>query len=137
MDRDLIQARRAVRRNRCCAAPDRFPRPSTGYPSGMSDADSTTEPGTKPGPASPQAEGADAPTPPGGPQRQDAAGPGLVGDDEGVGAKAADSVEDEHAGTMPIDQEQAGGSSDDQEPTGREAAQQEENAETSLDQPSQ
>ena len=58
MDRDLIQARRAVRRNRCGAGPDRFPRPSTGYPRSMSNSDSDT----------------DAPTPPGGPQRQDAPG---------------------------------------------------------------
>ncbi len=57
-----------------------------------------------------------------------------MGDDEGMGEKAADSVEDEHGGTIPIDQEQAGGSTDRR---GEEAAQQEENAETSLDQPSQ
>ena len=75
----------------------------------------------------------DAPTPPGGPQRQDAAGPGLVAHDEGVGETAADSVEDEHGGTIPIDQEQPGGSTDDQ----AEDSLQEENAETSLDQPSQ
>ena len=76
----------------------------------------------------------DAPPPPGGPQRQDAAGPGLVAQDEGVGETAADSVEDEHAGTIPIDQEQSG-SADDR--AGSEDSVQEENAETSLDQPSQ
>lgn len=76
--------------------------------------------------------GTDAPTPPGGPQRQDTAGPGLVAQDEGVGETAADSVEDEHGGTIPIDQEQPG-SNDDQ----AEDSLQEENAETSLDQPSQ
>lgn len=75
----------------------------------------------------------DAPTPPGGPQRQDAAGPGLVAGDKGLGETAADSVEDEHGGTIPIDQEQPGGSTDDE----AEDSLQEENAETSLDQPSQ
>ena len=74
----------------------------------------------------------DAPTPPGGPLRQDAAGPGLDAQDKGVGETAADSVEDQHGGTIPIDQEQPG-SADVQ----AEDSLQEENAETSLDQPSQ
>ena len=91
----------------------------------MSDAD------TKPGPASPQPEGADAATPPGGPQRQDTGGPGLTGGDEGVGEEASDSVEDAHGATIPVEDEQPDPRTDSEED-----AVQQENAETSQDQPS-
>ena len=101
----------------------------------MSDAD------TKPGPASPREEGSDAPTPPGGPQRQDSpgrAGAGLGGGDEGVGETAQDSVEDAHGGTLPIEDEQPH-ESPAGETVGEEQgeARQEHNAETTEDQPSQ
>lgn len=86
---------------------------------------------TKPGPASPREEGSDAPTPPGGPQRQDAAGGGLVEGDKGVGRTAPDSVEDQHGGTIDLEDEQP-----DPAPTDGDARQ-EHNAETSFDQPSQ
>lgn len=87
---------------------------------------------TKPGPASPQEEGADAPTPPGGPQRQDAAGGGLAAGDLGAGEEAADSVEDAHGGTIPVDEEQP-----DPSHASEETAAQQENAEASTQQPSQ
>ncbi|GAB3655692.1 hypothetical protein GCM10027596_09010 [Nocardioides korecus] len=112
-----------------------FPAAGHGYATPMSDAD------TKPGPASPREEGSDAPTPPGGPQRQDTpgeAGSGLAGGDEGVGATAQDSVEDQHGGTLPIEDEQPHES-----PAGetvgeeQDEARQEHNAETTEDQPSQ
>ena len=95
----------------------------------------------------------DAPTPPGGPQRQDSAdtagapAEGLAPGDEGVGRAAEDSVEDAHGGTLDVDDEQphdspAGetvGEEQGDRPTqdaGSEARQ-EHNAETTEDQPSQ
>ena len=74
----------------------------------------------------------DSPTPPGGSQRQDAPGPGLTPGDEGVDREAADSVEDAHGGTIDVADEQPR-----PEPEPEEDAVQEENAETSLDQPSE
>ena len=90
----------------------------------------------KPGPPNPRAEGADAPSPPGGPQRQDDAGGDRPGghDDDASASPAADRSAEEAGGhTIPVDEEQPDPGSepgDDTEP-------QEENAETSLDQPSQ
>lgn len=86
---------------------------------------------TKPGPASPQEEGADAPTPPGGPQRQDASG-GVAAGDTGSGRTAADSVEDQHGGTIDLEDEQP-----DPDTGSEETAEQRENAEASTEQPSQ
>ncbi|MCW2868220.1 MAG: hypothetical protein JWR20_2408 [Marmoricola sp.] len=109
-----------------------FPAAGCGYAPSMSDSE------TKPGPASPGEEGPDSPTPPGGPQRQDDAGPGLQSGDKGVGDQAEDSVEDRHGGTLSIEDEQPHES-----PAGetvgeeRDEARQEHNAETTEDQPSQ
>ena len=86
---------------------------------------------TKPGPASPQEEGVDTPTPPGGPQRQDASGGAQAGD-TGAGREAPDSVEDQHGGTLDVDDEQP-----DPDTTSEETAEQRENAEASTEQPSQ
>jgi hypothetical protein len=71
-------------------------------------------------------------TPPGGPQRQDAAGEGLDHHDTGVDDESPGSLEDEHGGTIPIEDEQSRA-----EPEGEEDDTQVENAETSLDQPSE
>lgn len=87
---------------------------------------------TKPGPASPQEEGSDAPTPPGGPQRQDSSGSGLAARDTGTGRPADDSVEDEHGATIPVDEEQP-----DPHHGSEETPAQRENAEASTQQPSQ
>ena len=101
---------------------------------------------TKPGPAAPQTSGADAPTPPGGSQRADGAAEGLTGADEGVGREAADSVEDRHGGTIEEPtgssrpRSDSSDSSDSEGAEGAEGAEEkavEENAETSLDQPSE
>ncbi len=63
---------------------------------------------TKPGPANPAPEGLDAPTPPGGPQRQDAAGGSLGGGHGQTGSRTeqSDGQTEEHAGTIPIEDEQ-------------------------------
>jgi len=87
---------------------------------------------TKPGPASPQEDGPDAPTPPGGPQRQDASGTGLAPADTGAGEPAADSVEDQHGSTIPVEDEQP-----DPHHASEETPAQRENAEASTQQPSQ
>jgi len=92
-------------------------------------------PETKPGPANPQAEGADAATPPGGPQRQDGLSGGVNGghDDEASASDTNDKHASESGGhTIPLEDEQ---SHPDPEP--EEDDVQEENAETSLDQPSE
>jgi hypothetical protein len=67
------------------------------------------------------------PTPPGGPQRQDAPEGGIPGghDDD------ASAHEGEHGSTIPIEEEQSH-----PEPEDEETPAQQENAETSLDQPS-
>ena len=80
---------------------------------------------TKPGPANPAAEGTEAPTPPGGPQRQDG-----VGGAKERGA-APDTEPDSSPGsTIPIEDEQP-------DPAPHEKHDlQEENAESTLDQPS-
>ena len=78
------------------------------------------------------AQNSSAPTPPGGPQRQDAAGDGLDHHDTGVDRESRASHEDDHDGTIPIDEEQSH-----PEPDQEEDAEQVENAETSQDQPSE
>ncbi len=72
------------------------------------------------------------PTPPGGPQRQDAAGAGLDHHDTGVDHESRASHEDEHGGTIPLEDEQSR-----PEPDEEQDGEQAENAETSLDQPSE
>ena len=104
-----------------------------GYAAAMSD-ESTSE--TKPGPANPQPEGEEAATPPGGSLRQDGPAPQAPGghDDDVSGGRAANKHASESGGhTIDIEDEQpsSNGSEDDGEDL------QEENAETSLDQPSE
>lgn len=74
----------------------------------------------------------DLTTPPGGPQRQDAAGEGLDRHDTGVDDEARGSDEDKHGGTIPIEDEQSHPT-----PESEEDAAERENAETSEDQPSE
>lgn len=91
---------------------------------------------SKQGPSNPHAEGVDAPSPPGGPLRQDGmGGGGLTGghDDEA----SASSTNDQHAsesggGTIPLEDEQSHPT-----PASEEDDVEQENAETSLDQPSE
>lgn len=77
----------------------------------------------------------DLTTPPGGPQRQDAPGEGdgegLDHHDTGVDSESKASKEDEHGGTIPIEEEQSHPS-----PGSEEDALERENAETSEEQPS-
>ena len=98
----------------------------------------------KPGPANPQAEGVEAATPPGGPQRQDDPGVGASesqGSDEGrdddASASTANDKHAEEAGghTIPIEDEQPDPGAD--RPDRGENDLQRENAESSLDQPSE
>jgi hypothetical protein len=89
---------------------------------------------TKPGPASPRTEGAEAPTPPGGPLRQDDAGgdrPEGHDDDASASPAANESAEEAGGHQIPIDEEQPAPHDEDTDEL------QMENAETSLDQPSQ
>jgi hypothetical protein len=72
------------------------------------------------------------PTPPGGPLRQDAAADGLDHHDTGVDHESKASREDEHDGTIPIEDEESHPAPDQEEDE-----EQAENAETSLDQPSE
>lgn len=98
------------------------------------DQEATDEP--KGGPSNPRGSevgGQDAPTPPGGPQRQDAAGTGEVPD----GRETDQNASSDGAGgssTIPIEEEEShperGGISETD-------ALQEENAATSLDEPSE
>ena len=95
-----------------------------------------TDSQTKPGPANPAAEGVDAATPPGGPQRQDGLGAGRVAGGHDDDASASET-NDQHAsesggGTIDIEDEQSH-----PEPTSEQDAVQSENAESSLDQPSE
>ncbi len=91
---------------------------------------------TKPGQPSPQAEGAEAATPPGGPQRQDDTGVGEVRpghDDDASASRVNDKHASESGGnTIPIEEEQSH-----PRPADEENDVQEENAQTSLDQPSE
>jgi hypothetical protein len=92
-------------------------------------------PETKRGPANPQAEGADATTPPGGPLRQDSPGGGRAGghDDEASASDTNDKHASESGGhTIPLEDEQSH-----PQPVSEEDDVQEENAETSQDQPSE
>ena len=104
-----------------------------GYAVTMTDSQT---PDTKPGPASPQSEGSDAPTPPGGSLRQDGVGEGdLPGghDDDASGSRTNDKHASESGGhTIPLEDEQPH-----PEPEPEEDAVQQENAETSEDQPSE
>ena len=96
--------------------------------------DSTT-PDTKPGPPNPQAAGADAASPPGGPLRQDRPSHEVPpGHHDGASANRAATKHAEDAGghTIPLESEQPDASTDSDEDDV-----QEENAETSLDQPSE
>jgi hypothetical protein len=115
-----------------------------GYAISMTD--DSQAPETKPGPPNPQAEGVEAASPPGGPLRQDGAAgasssaePSEVHDD-GASANPAANKDAEAAGghTIPIEDEQP----DPQFQSESGAAQdgdtlEFENAETSLDQPSE
>jgi hypothetical protein len=107
-----------------------------GYAVSMTDAQNAE---TKQGPANPQAEGADAATPPGGPLRQDGEGGvgegGLSGghDDEASASRTNDKHASESGGhTIPLEDEQSH-----PEPDSEEDAVEQENAETSQDQPSE
>jgi hypothetical protein len=93
-------------------------------------------PETKQGPPNPQAQGPDAAAPPGGPLRQDGKGGGEVHDGHDDDASAS-STNDKHASesgghTIPIEDEQSH-----PQPDAEEDDVQEENAESSLDQPSE
>ena len=83
-----------------------------------------------------QSQQDDAPSPPGGPLRQDSAGKGADGGldphDTGVDHESEASLEDEHGGTIPLDEEESHPEhTDDETPVQRE------NAESSQDQPSE
>ena len=104
-----------------------------GYAKCMTDESQTPE--TKPGPANPQAEGVEAASPPGGSLRQD--GPAhepTEGHDDDASANPAANKHAEEAGghTIPIEDEQP-----DAKPSQDGDTLQFENAETSLDQPSE
>jgi len=96
----------------------------------------STSPQTESGPANPQAEGVEEPTPPGGPLRQDGKGEGHHAgghDDEASASRTNDKHASESGGgTIPIEEEQSRPQVD-----GDESDAQEENAESSLDQPSE
>lgn len=74
----------------------------------------------------------DLTTPPGGPQRQDAAGEGLDRHDTGVDDTSQASSEHEHGGTIPLEDEHSHPT-----PTSEEDGVERENAESSEDQPSE
>ncbi len=94
---------------------------------------------TKPGPPNPQAEGVEAATPPGGPLRQDDTGnrEGDGGHDDDASASRANDRHAEEAGghTIPIEDEQPDPGADGADRTVNDP--QRENAESSLDQPSE
>jgi hypothetical protein len=92
---------------------------------------------TKPGPANPQPEGTEAATPPGGSLRQDGPATSLPGghDDDVSGSPTANQHASESGGhTIDIEDEQPG---PDSAPGDDGDDLQEENAETSMDQPSE
>jgi hypothetical protein len=96
---------------------------------------------SKQGPPHPNAEGLDAPSPPGGPLRQDGKGEGHLtgGHDDDA---SASSTNDTHAsesggGTIPLEDEQSHPHPDSEEDDVEQGGVAEENAETSLDQPSE
>jgi hypothetical protein len=104
-----------------------------GYAIPMTDGSQTPE--TKAGPPNPQAEGVEAASPPGGPLRQD--GPtneSSEGHDDDASANPAANKDAEEAGghKIPIEDEQP-----DPKPAQDGNTLQFENAETSLDQPSE
>jgi hypothetical protein len=107
-----------------------FAREWAGYAVPMTDSETST---AKQGPANPQAEGVEVPTPPRGPQRQDEAEGGIPAghDDEVSGSRTANqSASESGGGTIALEDEQPDSAHE------REEQLQEENAETSLDQPS-
>ena len=98
----------------------------------MTDQDSSE---TKPGPANPEPEGLETATPPGGPQRQDGPAPQVrEGHDDDASASPAANESAEEAGghTIAVEDEQP-----DPDTSSEEDAAEKENAESSLDQPSQ
>ena len=128
-----------------------FARVQAGYAVHMSDSQPSE---TKPGPPNPQAEGVEAATPPGGPLRQDDKGVGGGanesnrsqrgdgGHDDDASASRANDKHAEEAGghTIPLEDEQPGPQRDaqrDPQADHEESDLQAENAETSLDQPSE
>ena len=121
-----------------------FARVCAGYAISMSDSQT---PETKPGPPNPQAEGVEAASPPGGPLRQD--GPtdeSSEGHDDDASASPAANKDAEEAGghKIPMEDEQPDPQPDSEPDSGPDSGPaqggdtlQFENAETSLDQPSE
>ena len=108
-----------------------------GYANSMTDDSQTQE--TKPGPPNPQAEGVEAASPPGGPLRQDApTKESSQGHDDDASANPAANKGAEEAGghKIPIEEEQPDLKTDSSRAQGGDTLQFE-NAETSLDQPSE
>ena len=108
-----------------------------GYANSMTDDSQTQE--TKPGPPNPQAEGVEAASPPGGPLRQDGpTGESSKGHDDDASANPAANKDADEAGghKIPIEDEQPDPQSDAEQAQGGDTLQFE-NAETSLDQPSE
>ncbi len=103
--------------------------PSNTSPTDQTQPDQNQPDQTKPGPANPAAEGTEAPTPPGGPLRQD----GVGGAKERAAAPSSDTdsePESSPGSTIPIEDEQP-------DPAPHEKHDlQHENAESSQDQPS-
>jgi len=91
---------------------------------------------TKPGPPNPRTEGAEAPSPPGTPMRQDSAAlgerPGGHDDSVSAAESANESAEEAGGHTIPVEEEQPDPGSE----PGQGHELQEENAGTSEDQPS-
>lgn len=91
-------------------------------------------PETKPGPANPEPEGLEAATPPGGPLRQDGPAPEVSGghhDDVSGSQTANRDAAESGGGKIPLEDEQP------DPPRRADHGLQEENAEASLDQPSE
>jgi hypothetical protein len=113
-----------------------------GYALSMTDDSQTQE--TKPGPPNPQAEGVEAASPPGGPLRQDgptnesSANHSEGGHDDDASANPAANKDAEEAGghKIPIEEEQPDPKPDSSQAQAGDTLQFE-NAETSLDQPSE
>ena len=113
-----------------------------GYANSMTDDSQTQE--TKPGPPNPQAEGVEAASPPGGPLRQDgptnesSANESEEGHEDDASANPAANKGAEEAGghKIPIEEEQPDLKTDSSQAQGGDTLQFE-NAETSLDQPSE
>ena len=114
-----------------------FARGVGGYAAPMSDETPESQPGPKPGPPNPEAGGPEAATPPGGPQRQDGSAHQATDghDDDVSGSPTANQHASESGGhTIDLEDEQPG---PDAAPGDDTDDLQEENAETSMDQPSE